>query len=99
MEVKAVESTRKGHPGSHIQCSEVSWCCDKMGAAWIQGNVVFGNPFLETINQNPNVGLVPDCLNKMGYSASAVEYCPYCGEKIYVEVKGAGDNGNTTGRG
>ncbi len=85
MIVEAVEQPRDGFPGSHIQFSSVEWCCDKMSGAWLGGRMVFGDANFSTINQNPQVCMMSPGA-QIGERGSAIDYCPYCGQKIDVNV-------------
>ena len=79
MKVEAVERS------SHIQWRNMTWCCDQMGKAWLTGCVSFGDTNFSTINQNSQIYLM-SAPGELGTQGTAIDYCPFCGQKIDVNV-------------
>jgi hypothetical protein len=90
MDIEAVKYKRNGIPDTHIQWASVTWCCEKIRYAWLTGMASFGDTNFAAINQASQVRLQPlTRKGTLGVIGVPIDFCPYCGTEINVNVEAA----------
>ena len=65
-------------------------CCAAMQEEW--GCIIgFGEKFGMATNKDRNVNLYYPILNGDAFDATPINFCPFCGEKIEIEIKEEND--------
>lgn len=86
MIVKAVRNKATEYvPVNYTFSGTGPFCCDEMGAAFLEGFMNFGYIWCQTVHVRP---VITQChFPKIGAGGWEITFCPYCGKKITIEIK------------
>lgn len=69
-------SKRTGKPSEYIK--SITFCCTEMSASWERKEIILGQHCDHEDNMSRSA--------RIDLNGSFIDYCPFCGKKIYIKV-------------